>query len=302
MNRKAHQLIRKVISALSSQKKNIAFRYLNGTKEFLFIGSVRSGQTLNPTSLKLVRLLSLKSANTESVKTVIPSYWQEIKRLPTYWRGRSYQALHYSPVQGANDGNTGFYVRGGNVDQNLILLDNAVVYNPSHILGFFSVFNTDIISSASLIKSGMPANFGGRISSVLTVKTIDGDYEKHTVTAGLGLIYSKATLQGPLVKNKISYYISFRKTYINEIVKPIVGFFMQYDPDGILSNSRYGMYDINAKLTFKIGSRNRIGLTAYKGRDNFGLSKPEINYESNMDWGKPDRPELEFYSPTTAIT
>lgn len=226
--------------------------------------------------------------NTESVKTgYVEVTGKEIRKLPSLM-GESdlIRALQYAPgVRGANDGNSGFYVRGGNVDQNLILLDNAVVYNPSHVLGFFSVFNTDIISSASLIKSGMPANYGGRISSVLTVKTVDGDFEKTSVSAGLGLIYSKATLQGPLIKNKLSYYLSFRKTYINEIVKPVVGFFMNYDPEGVLSNSRYGMYDLNAKLTYKADRRNRISLTAYKGRDDFSLERQSINYESRMDWG-----------------
>lgn len=226
--------------------------------------------------------------NTESAKTgFVEMSGKEIRKLPTLMgEADLIRAIHYSPgVQGANDGNSGFYVRGGNVDQNLILLDNAVVYNPSHVLGFFSVFNSDIISNATLIKSGIPANYGGRISSVLAVKTIDGNFEKHTVSASLGLIYSKVALQGPLIKNKLSYFISFRRTYINEIVKPVVGFFMHIDPEGVLSNSKYGMYDLNAKLTYKLGSRNRISLMAYNGRDNFSLDQPDIDYKSKMDWG-----------------
>jgi CarboxypepD_reg-like domain/TonB-dependent Receptor Plug Domain len=121
------------------------------------------------------------SENTESSKTgFIELTGKEMEKLPSLMGEPDLiRALQYSPgVQNAGDGNSGFYVRGGNVDQNLILLDNAVVYNPSHVLGFFSVFNTDIISSAALIKSGIPSNYGGRLSSVLTVKTIDGDYER----------------------------------------------------------------------------------------------------------------------------
>ena len=129
--------------------------------------------------------------NTESAKTgFVELTGADIKKLPQLMGEPDLiRALHYSPgIQSANDGNSGFYVRGGNVDQNLILLDNAIVYNPSHVLGFFSVFNSDIISNASLIKSGIPASYGGRISSVLAVKTIDGNFEKHSVSASLGLI------------------------------------------------------------------------------------------------------------------
>ena len=226
--------------------------------------------------------------NTESTKTgFIELTGKEIKKLPTLMGEPDLiRALHYSPgVQSANDGNSGFYVRGGNVDQNLILLDNAVVYNPSHVLGFFSIFNSDIVSSASLIKSGIPASYGGRLSSVLAVKTIDGNFEKLSVSASLGLIYSKATIQGPLIKNKLSYFISFRRTYINEIVKPLLGLFMNLDSSGVLSGSKYGMFDLNVKLTYKLGNRNRFSLMAYKGKDNFILDRQSIKYKSQINWG-----------------
>jgi hypothetical protein len=196
------------------------------------------------------------------------------------------RALQYSPgVQNAGDGNSGFYVRGGNVDQNLILLDNAVVYNPSHVLGFFSVFNTDIISSASMIKSGIPSNYGGRLSSVLNVKTIDGDFEKHHANANIGMIYSKATFNGPIIKNKLSYVFSIRKTYINEVVKPFLGLFMNVDSGNVMAGSKYGMYDLNLKLTFKPGDRNKFSLMAYKGRDNFNLNNNQIDYKTRINWG-----------------
>jgi hypothetical protein len=226
--------------------------------------------------------------NTESAKTgFIELTGKDIKKLPSLMgEADLIRALHYSPgVQSSGDGNSGFYVRGGNVDQNLILLDNAVVYNPSHVLGFFSVFNPDIISNATLIKSGIPSNYGGRISSVLTVRTIDGDFEKHLAAATLGLIYSKATLQGPLIKSKLSYFISFRKTYINELVKPLMGLFMNVDSGGVLGGSNYGMFDLNLKLSYKLGNRNRLSLMAYKGKDNFLLNKPKINYKSEINWG-----------------
>jgi len=176
-------------------------------------------------------------------------------------------------------------VRGGNVDQNLILLDNAVVYNPSHVLGFFSVFNPDMVSSATLIKSGIPANYGGRLSSVLAVRSVEGDFEKHIVSGTLGLIYSKASLQGPLIKNKLSYIISFRKTYVNEVVKPLLALFTDSDSSGVLNGSTYGMYDLNIKLTYNPGHRSRFSLMAYRGRDNFNLIRKDIGYETRINWG-----------------
>jgi hypothetical protein len=228
------------------------------------------------------------SGNTESARTgMIELSGREIRKMPALMGEPDLiRALRSSPgVQAANDGNSGFYVRGGNVDQNLILLDNAIVYNPSHVLGFFSVFNADIVSSASLIKSGIPASYGGRISSVLTVKSIDGDFQKHTLSASLGLIYSKVTLQGPLVRDKLSYFISVRKTYVNEVLKPILGLFMQNDTGKVFSGSEYGMFDLNVKLTAKLNSRNRLSLMAYKGSDNFKLDNPDINYQSHINWG-----------------
>ncbi|HEX2394064.1 MAG TPA: TonB-dependent receptor, partial [Bacteroidales bacterium] len=196
------------------------------------------------------------------------------------------RALHYSPgVQSSGDGNSGFYVRGGNVDQNLILMDNAVVYNPSHVLGFFSVFNSDAVSSATLIKSGIPANYGGRISSVLAVKTIDGDFEKHHVTATAGLLYSKATIQGPIIKNKLSYFISFRKSYVNEVVKPLAGLFINPDSGGFLDGSSYGMYDLNIKLSGHMNERSRISIMYYKGRDNFHLEPNDMDFKTHVNWG-----------------
>ena len=226
--------------------------------------------------------------HTESTKTgFIEMSGKEIGKLPALMGETDLiRALHYSPgVQTAGDGNTGFYVRGGNVDQNLILLDNAIVYNPSHILGFFSVFNSDIVSSASLIKSGIPANYGGRISSVLAVRTMDGNFEKHSLNTTLGLIYSKFTLQGPLIRNKLSYLVSFRVSYVNELAKPIMQYFFQVDSGSVLKGSDYGMYDFNAKITYKAGNRNRLSLMVYKGRDNYSLDKPDINYNSKIRWG-----------------
>lgn len=196
------------------------------------------------------------------------------------------RALHYSPgFQSSGDGNSGFYVRGGNVDQNLILMDNAVIYNPSHILGFFSVFNSDVIGSATLIKSGIPANYGGRLSSVLSVITADGDFEKHHLNATAGLLYSKATINGPLVKNRLSCLVSFRKTYINELIKPLAGMFDTPGSSTFLDGSLFGMYDLNLKLTGILNDKNRIGISLYKGCDHFRLNLSDKSFRTRIDWG-----------------
>jgi hypothetical protein len=226
--------------------------------------------------------------STESTKTGLVEFTgKEMKRMPTLMGETDViRVLNYSPgVQSAGDGNSGYYVRGGNVDQNLILLDNAIVYNPSHVLGFFSVFNSDIISSATLIKSGIPASYGGRLSSVLAIKTIDGDFERHHVSANIGLLFSSISVQGPIARNKISYLFSFRKSYVNAVATPLVGFFAKNDGNSLIQGNQYDMYDLNAKITWKPDYRNRFTLMFYKGRDHFSLENSQIDYSNLINWG-----------------
>lgn len=226
--------------------------------------------------------------NTGSTKTgLMEITGKEMKKMPMLMGETDViRVLSYSPgVQSAGDGNSGYYVRGGNVDQNLILLDNAVVYNPSHVLGFFSVFNSDIISNATLIKSGIPASYGGRLSSVLSIKTIDGDFEKHHVSANLGLLFSSVSIQGPVVKNKLSYLVSFRKSYVNTVATPMVRLFAKPEGSSLVQGNQYDMYDLNAKITWKPGYRNRFNLMFYKGRDHFSLENSSIDYSNLINWG-----------------
>jgi hypothetical protein len=228
------------------------------------------------------------SSNTESARTgMVELTGKEIRKLPALMGETDViRALNYSPgVQNAGDGNSGFYVRGGNVDQNLILLDNAMVYNPSHVLGFFSVFNSDIISNATLIKSGIPANFGGRLSSVLAIRTIDGNFEKHTASLNLGMLFSTASVQGPLIRNKLSYFISFRKTYVNLVAQPLIRNFAGKDSTNALKSTNYDMYDLNAKISWKPSPRDKASLLFYKGRDNFHMQNPNIGYSNLINWG-----------------
>ena len=130
------------------------------------------------------------------------------------------KTLQLTPgIKGAGEGNAGFFVRGGGADQNLILLDEAPVYNASHLLGFFSVFNSDAIKDVALYKAGIPAEYGGRASSVMDVKMKDGNKKKFAASGGIGLISSRLTVEGPIVKNKGSFIISGRRSYVDLFLK-----------------------------------------------------------------------------------
>ncbi|MBC7416582.1 MAG: TonB-dependent receptor [Pedobacter sp.] len=166
-------------------------------------------------------------------------------------------------IKAAGEGNTGFYVRGGAADQNLILLDEAVVYNSSHLLGFFSTFNADAIKDVSLYKGGMPAQYGGRLSSVLDVKMDDGNNKEFRFQGGLGLIASRIKVEGPIVKDKGSFMVSFRRTYLD--------LFLKASKDSTVSGSTLNFYDINAKVNYRLGDKTVIYLSGYFGRDNIGV-------------------------------
>lgn len=145
-------------------------------------------------------------------------------------------------IKSGGEGNTGFYVRGGAADQNLILLDEAPVYNASHLLGFFSTFNSDAIKDVSIYKGGMPAEYGGRLSSVLDVKMNEGNNKRFTVEGGLGLIASRLKVEGPIVKDKGSFMISGRRTYVD--------LFLKASSDSTVNSSTLYFYDLNAPCDF----------------------------------------------------
>jgi len=166
-------------------------------------------------------------------------------------------------VKSAGEGNTGFYVRGGASDQNLILLDEATVYNASHLFGFFSTFNSDAIKDVSLYKGGMPAEYGGRLSSVLDIKMNEGNNKDFTVQGGLGLIASRIKVEGPIVKDKGSFMVSARRTYID--------LFLKASSDSTLKGSTIYFYDINAKANYHFNDKNAVYLSGYFGKDVLGL-------------------------------
>ena len=189
-------------------------------------------------------------------------------------------------VQSGNEGSSGLYVRGGGPDQNLILLDGAPVYNASHVFGFFSVFNPDALQHVQLTKGGFPARYGGRLSSVLDISMKEGNLKKYQADGALGLIFSKLTLQGPLMKDKMSFLLSARRTYIDVVARP----FLKRDPDA--ANAVFYFGDINAKFNYIASPKNRFFLSFYSGTDVFGDGYTDDlggnrseRVDAGLDWG-----------------
>lgn len=182
-------------------------------------------------------------------------------------------------VRNAGEGNAGFYVRGGGADQNLILLDDAVVYNTGHLFGFFSIFNSDAVKNVSLIKGGMPAQYGGRLSSVVDVAMKEGNSNKTQVDLGIGLIASRFSIQGPIKKNKASYMISARRTYADALAKPLIKKTSDYYGSG------YYFYDLNAKVNYEISEKDHLYLSGYFGRDKFNFNNAKRSFKTEIPWG-----------------
>ncbi|GAA3612474.1 TonB-dependent receptor [Flavivirga amylovorans] len=174
------------------------------------------------------------------------------------------------------EGSSGFHVRGGAVDQNLVLLDEAIIYNTSHMLGFFSVFNADAIKDIKLYKGGIPARFGGRTSSVLDVRQKDGNSKHFALTGGIGLISSRLAVEGPVFKDKGSFLVAGRSSYVNV-------FLAAADDD-----DRVGFYDLNLKTNYKLNDKNKLYLSGYFGRDSFKFGKSFAssygNASGNLRW------------------
>jgi hypothetical protein len=182
-------------------------------------------------------------------------------------------------VRNAGEGNSGLYVRGGGPDQNLILLDDAVVYNPGHLFGFFSVFNSDALKNVSLIKGGMPSNYGGRISSVVDISMKDGNNKKFQAEGGIGTISSRISLQGPIIKEKASYMISARRTYVDVLARPFIS------KESAFFGSGYYFYDLNTKLNYRFSDKDRLYISGYFGRDVFTFKNKERSFSARIPWG-----------------
>ena len=207
----------------------------------------------------------------EKIKT-LPAFLGEVDIL------KSIQLL--PGVSSAGEGNSGFYVRGGGPDQNLILLDEANVYNASHLFGFFSVFNSDAIQNVTLTKGNMPANYGGRLSSVLDIQMKEGNNKRVGMQGGIGFVSSRFTIEGPIKKDTGSFIISARRTFIDLFFgKPFV------KESSSISGNKYFFYDLNAKVNYRLSNKDRVFLSGYFGRDVFNFKSPDSEFFVKVPWG-----------------
>lgn len=184
-------------------------------------------------------------------------------------------------ISSGSEGSTGLFVRGGSNDQNLIVLDEAIVYNADHLFGFFSVFNSDAIKDVKVYKGGFPAQYGGRLSSVIDVRLREGNKKKYTATGGIGLISSRLTVEGPLQTDKSSFIVSGRRTYVDLITNAINK--ANADNKDFNPIPAYNFYDLNAKANFKLSDKDFIYVAGYFGRDVFGFNSDLFNFSFN--WG-----------------
>lgn len=244
------------ISLTADKKVNYKISVSNQLQEVIVSAEKSNSNVTNP-------IMGVEKLNVKDIKN-IPVLFGERDILKT---------LQLLPgVKSAGEGNSGFYVRGGATDHNLVLLDEAPVYNASHLLGFFSTFNADAIKDVTLFKGGMPSQYGGRLASVLDIRMNDGNKKEYTFEGGIGLISSKLKVEGPIKKDKSSFMISGRRTYAD--------MFLKLSPDTSINNSILYFYDLNAKTNFVINDKNTLFVSGYFGRDKLGL-----NDTFGFEWG-----------------
>ena len=212
---------------------------------------------------------------------------QTIKSLPVlFGEVDVLKALQLLPgVQSGSEGTSGIYVRGGGPDQNLILLDGVPVYNANHLFGFFSVFNPDAIQSVKLIKGGYPARFGGRLSSVLDIRMKDGNNKSFQAEGSVGVISSKLTFEGPIIKDRTSFIVTGRRTYLDILAQPLIA--LANGSSGESVKGGYYFYDFNAKLNHRFSDKSRLFLSSYLGRDKAYLNIKDKggDYSSKGNFG-----------------
>lgn len=254
---------------LGYENKEIAINLTNATKlnvelkpaetelEEVVIESQRLDQNVKDIGM------SRENLNVEQVKK-LPALFGEVDVIRT---------LQLMPgIQSAGEGNTGLFVRGGNYDQNLILLDEAPVYNASHFLGFFSVFNADAIKNVEVYKGGIPSKYGGRLSSVIDISMKNGNDRSYKTSGGIGILSSRLTVEGPIQKERSSFIVTGRRTYAD--------LFLRLSNDPNINNNTIFFYDLTAKANFDINENNKVFISGYFGRDELGIQDL-----IGFDWG-----------------
>jgi hypothetical protein len=245
---------------------------------------------LEPREISIQEIVVTRKRSDENVRSnsmgVVALSSKELKNLPVLLGEQDVlKSIQLMPgIKSAGEGSSGFFVRGGEADQNLIMYDEAQLYDPSHLLGFMSIFNSDAVSDVQLIKAGMPARYGGRIASVLEVTGMEGDYEKNQINGGVGLIASHLCAQGPIKKDKSSFILSARRTYMDLLIRPIIKPFVKQSSN-FYRGTRYYFYDLNGKLTFNPTSKDKVSLSYYYGRDFHTMEKGSPDFTSEIQWG-----------------
>ncbi len=252
--------------------------YKSNRVEVQLRGNVGKSIELTPTSFEMEEVTIVSEAADKNVRdpemSVIKLSPKETRLIPVIFGEQDIiKTIQLMPgVASGTEGSSGFYVRGGSADQNLIILDEAPVYGASHLLGFFSVFNSDAIKDVELYKGNAPAPYGGRLSSVLDIQMNDGNSKQFSTSGGIGLLSSRLTIEAPFVKDKGSFIVAGRRTYAD--------MFLIFSRDPLKKNTDLYFYDFNAKANYRINKNNRIFLSGYFGRDAFKFA----DY-FGTDWG-----------------
>ena len=290
--------------SLPAGEQEILFSYLGYTPQKLMV--MMEGDT--KLDVELVSGLQLGTAVVESsASDRIEEQVQmsridvpiaQVKRLPAIaGEVDLLKTLQLLPgIQSGNEGSSGIYVRGGSPDQNLILLDGVPLYSVSHLFGFFSVFNADAVRNISITKGGYPARYGGRLSSILEVTMKEGHKKEFHGAGSISMLASKLTLEGPLLEDKASFMVSGRRTYLDLLINPIIA---ASTPEGSEVDPAYFFHDLNAKVNWRLGNRDRLYISTFQGLDDFGIRTVERysdfrdEIDAGLDWQLRVRPALE---------
>ncbi|MEQ8550607.1 MAG: TonB-dependent receptor [Cyclobacteriaceae bacterium] len=253
------ETIKKTVNLTENVRLDVEMGFQEEELEAVVVSA--KAQNANVTSMEM-------STQELDIKTIekIPAFMGEVDII------KSLQLL--PGVSTVGEGASGFNVRGGSVGQNLILLDEAPVYNSSHMFGFFSVFNPDAVKDVKLYKGGIPAQYGGRLSSILDVRMKEGNIKEFDVNGGVGNVFSRLAIEGPLKKDKASFIVAARRSYIDILAKPFLS-----NQEG-LEDVGLNFYDVTAKANYNISDKDRVYISGYIGRDNFNFDA-----EQGFDWG-----------------
>jgi hypothetical protein len=258
---------------LPEGKHSVEYSYMGNiskTDDIELAGNISNNVDLRQASVEIAEVVIVGEASNKNIKapemSVIKISPKDVVSIPVIFGEQDIlKTIELLPgVNSAGEGNSGFYVRGGSADQNLIILDEAPIYSSAHLLGFFSVFNSDAVKDMEFYKGNAPANYGGRLSSVLDIQMKEGNSKKVTASGGIGLIASRLTIEAPIVKDIGSFIISGRRTYAD--------IFLPLWKDPAAKSTKLYFYDFNTKANFKINDKNRIFLSGYFGRDVFKMS------------------------------